>query len=96
MQNDKADLISSVIFSEAFGIIMTFFSGQFRMFEPVMFRQTWHLDTAEGTDPAEKDAGGSMKDRKNSSSGMGGKCIPIVSSAISKALGFLVIGGVNG
>jgi len=47
MQNDKADLISSVIFSDTFGIVMTFFSGQFKMFEPVKFKQTWHQDTGE-------------------------------------------------
>ena len=48
VQSDKNDLISNVIFSESFGIIMTFFSGQFKMFEPVKFKQTWHQETADG------------------------------------------------
>ena len=77
MASDKADLISSVIFSEVFGIIMTFFSGQFKMFEPIKFKQTWHQETADQADSQEDKGKKSLKDKKNSFS-MGCKNIPIV------------------
>jgi hypothetical protein len=39
---DRFDLISKVIFDENFGIIISFYAGYFKVFEPIDFREIWH------------------------------------------------------
>lgn len=41
-KTDKFDLVSQVIFDEKFGIIICFYAGYFKMYNPMDFKETWH------------------------------------------------------
>ena len=46
-------MISAVIFNETFGIIVTFYAGYFKMFEPIDFRLSWHHEDAVSEEAGE-------------------------------------------
>ena len=47
--DDKIELISNIIFDESCGIIVTFFRGFFKLYEPINFKQIWHHETMDPT-----------------------------------------------
>lgn len=61
---NKFDMVSEVIFDETFGIIVTFYAGYFKMFEPIDFKMIWvHEDsiTQEIPSPMSISAAGMSK-----------------------------------
>ena len=45
--DDKTNLVTGVCISENYGVIVSFFSGYFRMFEPIRFKEMWVQDCYE-------------------------------------------------
>lgn len=42
---DKTNLITSIAFDDNLGILISFFTGYFKMFDPIEFKMIWQQST---------------------------------------------------
>ncbi len=42
---DKTNLITSIAFDDNHGILISFFTGYFKMFDPIQFKMVWQQST---------------------------------------------------
>lgn len=53
--NYSHDIISSVMFDEHAGVIVVNFNGNFRMYEPISFKEVWYHEEMNMKDDAQRD-----------------------------------------
>ena len=74
------DLMTSLVYDETLGIVITYFNGNFRMYDPFKFqREVWFH--------AEMSLGGDEPRDVN---------VTFITSALTKKLGILAVGGIEG